>query len=79
MCDASPTDQDDPLIDGDEDTIDDAESSDTGSDNLTEGADHERIYTAAVSLSGKELGRGTGSSKKAAEAKAAQAALDNLT
>ena len=43
-----------------------------------EGADHERTYTAAVSLSGKELGRGTGSSKKAAEAKAAQAALDNL-
>ena len=42
------------------------------------GADHERTYTAAVSLSGKELGRGTGSSKKAAEAKAAQAALDNL-
>ena len=41
MCDASPTDQDDPLIDGDEDTIDDAASSDTGSDNLTEGADHE--------------------------------------
>ena len=43
-----------------------------------EGADHERTYTAAVSLSGKELGRGTGSSKKAAEAKAAQAALNNL-
>ena len=43
-----------------------------------EGADHERTYTAAVCLSGKELGRGTGSSKKAAEAKAAQAALDNL-
>ena len=43
-----------------------------------EGADHERTYSAAVSLSGKELGRGTGSSKKAAEAKAAQAALDNL-
>ena len=43
-----------------------------------EGADHERTYTAAVSLSGKELGRGTGSSKKAAETKAAQAALDNL-
>ena len=44
----------------------------------SKGADHERTYTAAVSLSGKELGRGTGSSKKAAEAKAAQAALDNL-
>ena len=43
-----------------------------------EGADHERTYTSAVSLNGKELGRGTGSSKKAAEAKAAQAALDNL-
>ena len=43
-----------------------------------EGADHERTYTAAVSLNGKELGRGQGSSKKAAEANAAQAALDNL-
>ncbi len=43
-----------------------------------EGADHERTYTATVSLDGKELGRGTGSSKKAAEAKAAQAALENL-
>jgi ribonuclease-3 len=43
-----------------------------------EGADHERSYTATVSLGGKELGRGKGSSKKAAEAKAAQAALENL-
>jgi ribonuclease-3 len=43
-----------------------------------EGADHERSYTATVSLGGKELGHGKGSSKKAAEAKAAQAALENL-
>jgi ribonuclease-3 len=43
-----------------------------------EGADHERSYTATVSLSGKELGRGIGSSKKTAEAKAAKAALENL-
>jgi ribonuclease-3 len=43
-----------------------------------EGPDHERSYTATVSLDGKELGRGIGSSKKAAEAKAAQAALENL-
>ena len=43
-----------------------------------EGADHERSYTATVSLGGKELGRGIGSSKKTAEAKAAKAALENL-
>ena len=43
-----------------------------------EGADHERSYTATVSLCGKELGRGIGSSKKTAEAKAAKAALENL-
>jgi ribonuclease-3 len=43
-----------------------------------EGADHERSYTATVSLGGKELGRGIGSSKKTAETKAAKAALENL-
>ena len=40
-----------------------------------EGPDHDRRYSAAVFLGGKELGRGTGSSKKAAEAEAAKAAL----
>ncbi len=43
-----------------------------------EGPDHDRRYNAAVFLGGKELGRGTGSSKKAAEAKAAKAALKAL-
>ena len=43
-----------------------------------EGPDHDRHYSASVSLGGKELGRGTGSSKKAAEAKAAEVALQNL-
>lgn len=43
-----------------------------------EGPDHERRYSAAVSLGGQELGRGTGSSKKAAEAAAAKAALRAL-
>jgi ribonuclease-3 len=43
-----------------------------------EGPDHDRRYIAAVSLGGRELGRGTGSSKKAAEAAAAKAALEAL-
>lgn len=43
-----------------------------------EGPDHDRIYGASVFLGGKELGRGTGSSKKAAEANAAKAALEGL-
>jgi len=43
-----------------------------------EGPDHDRHYYAAVSLGGKELGRGSGSSKKAAEADAAKAALKTL-
>ncbi|MDQ8207017.1 ribonuclease III [Coraliomargarita sp. SDUM461003] len=42
------------------------------------GPDHDRHYSAAVFLGGKELGRGTGSSKKAAEAKAAAVALEHL-
>lgn len=41
----------------------------------TEGPDHERHYTALVRLNGKELGRGSGRSKKSAEAAAAEAAL----
>jgi len=44
-----------------------------------EGPDHDRRYGAAVSLGGKELGRGTGTSKKSAEAQAAQAALKALS
>jgi ribonuclease-3 len=43
-----------------------------------EGPDHERYYTALVSLNGKELGRGRGRSKKAAEAAAAEAALKKV-
>ncbi|MGZ0656192.1 ribonuclease III [Coraliomargarita sp. W4R53] len=43
-----------------------------------EGPDHDRHYSAAVFLGGKELGRGTGSSKKTAEANAAKVALNNL-
>ena len=40
-----------------------------------EGPDHARIYSAAVQLDGKELGRGQGSSKKSAESAAALHAL----
>lgn len=43
-----------------------------------EGPDHERRYSAAVLLNGEELGRGSGRSKKAAEAEAAKAALRSL-
>lgn len=43
-----------------------------------EGPDHDRRYSAAVFLGDKELGRGTGSSKKTAEAEAAKAALRSL-
>jgi ribonuclease-3 len=43
-----------------------------------EGPDHERRYSVAVCLGGKELGRGSGRSKKAAEAEAAKAALRKL-
>ena len=44
----------------------------------TEGPDHERHYKALVALNGKELGRGSGRSKKAAEAAAAEAALKKV-
>ncbi len=43
-----------------------------------EGPDHDRLYSVAVSMNGEELARGTGSSKKAAESAAAQAALAKL-
>ncbi|NBB79199.1 MAG: ribonuclease III [Verrucomicrobia bacterium] len=44
-----------------------------------EGPDHRRTYRAAVRLEGRELGRGTGPSKKSAEAHAAEAALQSLS
>lgn len=43
-----------------------------------EGPDHDRRFGAVVSLGGEVLGRGRGSSKKAAEAEAAKAALEAL-
>ena len=43
-----------------------------------EGPDHARIYSAAVQLDGKELGRGQGSSKKSAETAAAAHALQQI-
>ena len=43
-----------------------------------QGPDHARIYGAAVELQGQELGRGQGSSKKAAESAAAENALQQL-
>jgi ribonuclease-3 len=42
------------------------------------GPDHDRIFECAVFHNGKELGRGTGKSKKAAESRAALAALETL-
>ena len=41
------------------------------------GPDHERIFSMEVLFSGKLLGKGSGSSKKSAEQKAAAAALDH--
>lgn len=43
-----------------------------------EGPGHDRRYSTTVSLGGKGLGRGTGSSKKSAEIDAAKAALKAL-
>jgi ribonuclease-3 len=43
-----------------------------------QGPDHARIYGAVVELQGQELGRGQGSSKKAAESAAAENALQQL-
>lgn len=42
------------------------------------GPDHDRVFECAVFHDGKELGRGSGKSKKAAESRAALAALDTL-
>ncbi len=44
-----------------------------------EGPDHSRVFQATVSCDGVSLGAGRGSSKKAAEAAAAFAALDELS
>ncbi len=41
------------------------------------GPDHARVFTATVFIDGRELGRGTGRSKKEAEQSAAQAALES--
>jgi ribonuclease-3 len=43
------------------------------------GPDHEKEFTATVYVSGRELGRGTGRSKKEAEQMAAREAFDRLT
>ena len=43
-----------------------------------EGPDHARVYSAAVQIDGSELGRGQGSSKKAAETAAAAHALQQI-
>lgn len=43
-----------------------------------EGPDHNRTYRAAVQIGEEILGRGAGSSKKSAEARAAEAALQTL-
>lgn len=43
-----------------------------------EGPDHNKRFTVAVLLNGKEIGRGTGSSKKRAEQAAARCAMETL-
>lgn len=42
------------------------------------GPDHDKRFTVSVSLNGKEVGQGTGSSKKRAEQEAARAAMESL-
>jgi ribonuclease-3 len=42
------------------------------------GPDHDKRFTVAVSLNGKEVGQGIGSSKKRAEQEAARSAIENL-
>ena len=44
----------------------------------TVGPEHDKVFTVAVSLQGKELGRGKGHNKKQAEQAAAQSALTKL-
>ncbi len=48
------------------------------SETSADGPDHAKIYTSTVYLGGKELGVGSGSSKKAAESAAALSALKRL-
>ena len=43
------------------------------------GPDHEKEFTATVFVAGRELGRGTGRSKKEAEQRAAREAYDRLS
>ena len=42
------------------------------------GPDHDKRFTVAVALNGKQIGQGTGSSKKRAEQEAARTAVENL-
>ena len=44
-----------------------------------EGPPHERTYAVVARVDGRELGSGSGRSKKHAEQQAAQAAVDTLT
>lgn len=44
----------------------------------TEGPPHERVFTAIARIEGAEVGRGTGASKKAAEANAAEDAIRRM-
>jgi ribonuclease-3 len=44
----------------------------------TSGPPHQRSYTSAAMVGGRELGRGSGSSKKASEQRAARRALQAL-
>jgi ribonuclease-3 len=43
-----------------------------------DGPPHQRTFTCVVEVGGKELGRGSGRTKKEAEAAAALAALERL-
>ena len=42
------------------------------------GPDHDKQFEVSVSLNGREVGRGVGSSKKRAEQDAARAAMEKL-
>jgi ribonuclease-3 len=42
------------------------------------GPDHDKVFAVEVTLNGKVVGQGTGSSKKRAEQDAARAAIENL-
>lgn len=55
----------------------DGRTPDYGNEGI--GPDHERIFTAWVAVTGTEIGRGTGRSKKEAEQEAARQALEVLS